>query len=305
MSTGKKFTQGIAAVFALVAAGSQFTYTVLPSDMANVRRMGNMLYEEPVGEGLHFKIPLIDTVDPLQVDLRTLHIPPFLANTIDNQQVTVEMNFNYTVPRDKVNHLLYGVGKAGGGEVDANIIRVAMDRAARIIAVQNTTLIPAKREDIQKLITARVFEAVQQEFGIEPHSLQIAQISPSDAFITSNEKAVLAKNIALLEQNNERIRRAQAEQAVLQSEGDAKVAVQEARGASEEAVIIAEANKLKWEKDGQAAAAGTGIGVDVFGDTATYLRYLDVKAQLNWDGVRPDVSVTGGAATVVIPGMKP
>ena len=303
--TAKKITIGLASAFALTALGSQFIYVVQPSDMANVRRLGNMLYQEPVGEGPHFRIPFLDTVDTLQVDLRTLHIPPFKVNTVDNQQITLEMNFNYTVPKESVNRLLYQVGKAGGGEVDANIIRVAMDRAARAFAVQNTTQISAKREDIQREVTTRVFEAVTEQFGIEPHSLQFAQIALSEAFIQSNEAAVLAKNEALLEQNRERIKSAQAAQAVILSEGNAKVAIENARGESESAIILAEANRYKAEQDGKGQAGLTTAGINVFGDVDTYNRYLEAKAKLRWDGVLPQVSVQGGGATVVVPSLKP
>lgn len=299
--SAKKVTIGLVSAFALAVGASQFIFVVEPSDMANVRRMGNMLHTEPLGEGPHFMIPLLDKVDTLQVDLRTLHIPPFKVNTVDNQQITLEMNFNYTVPKESVNRLLYQVGKAGGGEVDANVIRVAMDRASRIFSTKNTTRISEQREEIQREVTRVVFEAVQEQFGIEPHSLQFAQIALSDAFITSNEAAVLAKNTALLEQNRERIKTAQAAQAVIRSEGDAKVAVEQARGETQSAIIEAEANRYKAEKDGQGQAALTEAGIKVFGDAATYNRYLDARTKLQWDGVMPQVSVQGGGATVVVP----
>lgn len=299
--SAKKVTIGLASAFGLAVAATQFIFVVEPSDMANVRRMGNMVHTEPLGEGPHFMIPLIDKVDHIQVDLRTLHIPAFKVNTVDNQQITLEMNFNYTVPKESVNRLLYQVGKVGGGEVDANIIRVAMDRASRIFSTKNTTLISGQREDIQREVTNIVFQAVKDQFGIEPHSLQFSQIALSDAFIASNEAAVLAKNTALLEQNRERIKSAQAEQAVIRSQGDAKVAVENARGETQSALIAAEADKYKAEKDGQGQAALTEVGIEVFGDAATYNRYLEARTKLQWDGVMPQVSVQGGGATVVVP----
>jgi len=295
--SAKKVTIGLVSAFALAAAASQFVFVVEPSDMANVRRMGNMVHQQPLGEGPHLMIPLLDKVDTLQVDLRTLHIPPFKVNTVDNQQITLEMNFNYTVPPESVNRLLYQVGKAGGGEVDVNIIRVAMDR---IFSNKNTTRISEQREEIQREVTRVVFEAVEEQFGIAPHSLQFAQIALSDAFITSNEAAVLAKNTALLEQNRERIKTAQAQQAVIRSEGEAKVAIEAARGESQSALIQAGADKLKAELEGQAQSALTTAGIKVFGDVATYNRYLEARTKLKWDGVRPQVSVEGGGATTVV-----
>ena len=81
---------GIAAVIVL----SSSIYVVDPSEMANVRWMGRDVYTTPVGAGAHLKIPLIDTVDIVQVSLTTLHIPAFDVNTVDNQKITLEINFN-------------------------------------------------------------------------------------------------------------------------------------------------------------------------------------------------------------------
>jgi regulator of protease activity HflC (stomatin/prohibitin superfamily) len=295
---------GLAAAFTAAAIfGPQFIYTVKPSEMGNVRRLGTMRFEEPVGPGPHFKIPFIDKVDTLQTSLRTLHMPAFSVKTVDNQQVTLEINFNYTVPKDQVNRLLYDIGKAGGDSIDSSIKPVAMDRAARIFAQQNTTLISANREKIQAEVQEKVFAALHEQFGIEPHSLQIAQIGYSPSFVKSNEEAVLAKNDALAEENKERIKSAQALQAIIRSEGTAKAAIETARGQSESSVIIAEANRDALKLKGEGQAALTKAGIEVFGSPEAYLRYLEAKAALKWDGQRPQVEVGNGSNvnTVVVP----
>ena len=135
--------------------------------MANVRRLGNVRYEKPVGAGPHFKWPIIDIADHLQVSLRTLHIPEFSVNTIDNQKITLAINFNYTVPAESVNGLLYGVGKSGSSGIDDAIIPVAKDRAGRVFNQYNTTDISKNREAIQRDVTERVFEAVDETVRLE------------------------------------------------------------------------------------------------------------------------------------------
>ena len=283
--SGNKLANRLLATFAAAAIiGPSFMYTVQPSNMANVRRLGEKRFEEPVGQGPHFKLPFVDKVDMIQTDLRTLHIPPFTVITVDNQQVTLNINFNYTVPKDSVNRLLYGVGKAGNTDIDANIIPVAKDRASRIFSQQNTTMISRNREDIEKEVQDKIFAAVKDQFGIEPHSLQIAEISYSNAFVTSNNEAVKEKN-------GERVKQAQAEQAVIKSEGEAKVAVQNARGESQTTVIVAEANKDAAKLKGEGQSALTKAGIEVFGSPEKYLDYLETKAALKWDGQRPRVEV--------------
>jgi len=54
---------GIGAVIlvALIAVDSYFV--VEPTEMAGLRRLGQVVTTKPLGPGLHFKLPLIDKVD--------------------------------------------------------------------------------------------------------------------------------------------------------------------------------------------------------------------------------------------------
>jgi regulator of protease activity HflC (stomatin/prohibitin superfamily) len=294
----RKVVIGVAlAIFAFVAAKECY-YVVNPSDRANVRRFGNVLYDTPVAPGLHFKAPFIDSADMMQVSLRTLHVPPFDVNTVDNQKITLEINFNYTVPANKVNHLLYEVGRSGNADIDDSIIPVTKDRASRVFAQQNTTTISANREEIQAKVTKEVSEAVTQLFGIEPHSLQIASITYSQAFIESNENAVKAKNDAVAEQNKQVVETAKAQQKVIAAKGLADAAIEEATGEAKSAVIRAEADKQKQVLDGEGQGARLKAEIAALGGSDLYIRYLQAKAQNLWNGEAPHVM--GGASTPVV-----
>lgn len=304
----KLIAGGLTAAF-LVAAGMGSFYTVDPSEKANVRRLGNIEYSEPVGAGTHLKIPFIDHVDRVQVSLRTLHVPAFDVNTIDNQKITLEINFNYTVPTSKVNHLLYEVGKAGNMDLDESILPVAKDRAARVFAQQNTTTVSQNREAIQAKVEKDVSDAVRELFGIEPHSLQIASIGYSKAFIESNENAVKAKNDAIAEQNKQVVATAIAQQKVIAAKGEADAAIESATGAAKSAVIAAEADKQKQVLDGEGQGARLKAEIAALGSPENYIKYLDAKAKNLWDGKAPQVmsgGANGGSApTVVVPIQAP
>jgi len=174
----------VAGVVVILLLYSSF-FKIDQTELGNVRRLGVALYAQPLKPGLHFKIPLFDTADRVQVTLTTLHIPPFEVMTVDNQKVTLDMNFNFTIPPEKVNHVLYEIGRAGNVDIQEQIIPVAKDRASRIFAIQNMVNINAGREKIQEEIEASVSKSVIELFGIQPHSLQIAAIKPSDAFMAS------------------------------------------------------------------------------------------------------------------------
>ncbi|MBF0119327.1 MAG: hypothetical protein HQK79_10870 [Desulfobacterales bacterium] len=230
-------------------------YKVDQTELANVRRFGVVRYNKPVKPGLHFKIPIIDTVDKLQVTLTTLHVPPFDVTTIDNQKITLDMNFNYTIPEDKVFHIMYEIGRAGSVDIEIQIIPVVRDRTSRIFAIQNMATVNANRSSIQNEIEKSVAKSVEELFGIQPHSLQIAGITPSAAFMASNEAAVKAKNEAVAAENTKRTRQFEADQVVIKAKGEADSAIEAARGRSQSALLEAQANKTKLELEGEGEAS--------------------------------------------------
>lgn len=97
----------------------------------------------------HFKLPFVDIVDKMQVTLQTLHIPAFGVLTVDNQRVSIEGNFNYTIPKDQFYHLMYEVGRSGNIDINDQVIAVAKDSNRQNFAAQNMVAVNANREAIQ------------------------------------------------------------------------------------------------------------------------------------------------------------
>ena len=312
-STGKRFVLiGIAAVIVFFLAMDSF-FVVDQTERANVRRMGTRVYDQPLGPGLHFKLPLLDKADELTVTLTTLHIPPFKVTTVDNQEVTIEENFNYTIDDSAVNYLLYEVGKSGKGGIDDQIIPVAKERTGRIFARQNMANVNANREQVTADVTNTVVGVVTDLFKITPHSFQLASIIPSPQFMTSNEAAVKAKNDAVAEENKKVVESNKAAQMVIIAKGNADRAIEEARGRSESIKLEAEANYLRVVKEaesnlkrltmeGEGQEKRLAAEIKPFGTPDKYIAYLEAQAKLRWDGKQPQiVSGQGSGTNLVIP----
>jgi membrane protease subunit HflC len=272
----------IGAIVLLFAINGSF-FTIDQTDMGNIRRLGSKLYAQPLGPGLHFKLPFIDTPDKIQVTLNTVVIEPFDVSTIDNQVVTISINYNYTIPSDQVNHLLYEVGGMGDDQtnIHAQAIAVAKDRASAIFAGQNMVTVNANRAAIQAAITASVHERLRSLFGIEPHSLQLPEIKPSPQFLASNAAAVNAKNAAVAAENTKRTKQFEADQVVITAKGAADAAIEEARGASQSAKLNADGEKYRL----LAQADGLRAEVSAFGSPAEYVEYI--RSGQGWNGVLP------------------
>jgi regulator of protease activity HflC (stomatin/prohibitin superfamily) len=292
----------VAIVLAVLIVLNGTWYTISPTDRGNVRRFGVVQYDKPVEPGLHFKLPFIDRVDQLQVSLTTLRIPPFDVTTVDNQKVTLEMNFNYTTPDNKVNHVLYEIGRAGNTDIEDQVLAVAKDRAARIFAGQNMVTVNANRAEIQETIEKSISSSVKDLFGIEPHSLQIVAITPSPAFMESNERAVKAKNDAVAAENTKRTKQFEADQIVISAKGQADSAIEAARGRAESVRLEAEAAKTRLTLEGEGQESNLASQIKPFGTPDKFIQYLQAKAALNWNGQTPQiVTGSGGGANLVIP----
>ena len=264
-------------------------FTVDPTEMANIRRFGNVVYEQPLEKGLHFKIPIIDSVDKIQISLKSLSIPDFKALTIDNQQITLSINFNYEIPQDAVNYLMYQVGKSGNADIDNQIISITEDRTQRIFSTQNMTSINANREQIQQKVEQFVFQSVKDTFKIKPHSLQISALTPSDVFMKSVESATKAKNDAVAAENQKATVQYQADQRVIQAKGEADAMLAKANAQAQATILIANAEKQRLLNE-----------IEPFGSAATYVDYIRLKS---WNGTVPQVVTSGNSngSNVVIP----
>src|SRR5262245_25236023 len=133
----------VAIVGALVAN----TFVIVdPTQMAGKRRLGQVVVDRPLGPGLHFKLPLIEKIDKLQISLETYKLDRLTVNTVDNQPITIAVGLTYRIPADAVLKLLYEVGRAGNVDIGENFQRIIADRTAKIFAQQNTTTISENRE---------------------------------------------------------------------------------------------------------------------------------------------------------------
>jgi len=298
-SAPARVTQFFIIVSLLVVVNGSW-YKVDQTERANIRRFGVAIYSKPVQPGLHFKIPFIDTVDKIQISLKTLHIPPFDVTTIDNQKITLDENFNYTISDDKVYHVMYEIGRAGNSDIDSQVVPVVKDRTGRIFSGQNMTTVNANRQAIQAEIEKAVSKSVEDLFGIQPHSLQIAGITPSSAFMASNEEAVKAKNAAVAAENTKKTRQFEADQIVIKAKGDADSAIEAARGRSESTLLEAQANKTRQVLEGEGLEARLAAEIKPFGTPEKYVEYLKAKATLNWNGQQPQIVAGSGSATNLI-----
>ncbi len=304
VSIPPKLVMIFAVTLALLGTAASGFYTVQPTEMAGVRRLGTVVTDTPVGPGLHFKLPWIDIVDTIQTSLDTFQMNNLTVYTVDNQAVSVGVGISYHIPSSAVLHLLYGVGRTGNVDITENIRPVLADRVLRVFSTQNTVGISANRQQIAGDIRSQVSQALGSIFGLEITDLQLSSITYSQSFQASVEAAVQAKNDAIRAENTVSKVRYEGEQAKVSADAQAAVRIAQANAEAGATVAQARAQResaiLKAEGEAQATAL-TGeaqakivqlLGVAVAANPGVTF----YEASHRWNGQLPATMLSGASS---------
>jgi regulator of protease activity HflC (stomatin/prohibitin superfamily) len=257
-----------------------------------------------LGPGLHFKLPLLDRIDKLQVSLETYRIDHLTVNTIDNQPIAIAVGLTYRIPPDAVLKLLYTVGRAGNFDIGENFSRIIADRTAKIFAQQNTTTISENREKLSSALRALLAADLGRLYGIEVIDFQIAQITYSESFRASVEAAVKAKNEAVAAENTVNRIRFEAQQAVARANGEAEAKLKIAAADRQSAILAAQGRAEAVHLEGDSRAAVLRLYADILKANPGV---VDLVRADRWNGVLPATLLQGqgGVPLISLPRSEP
>ena len=283
----------ILAAIVIVFLASDSYFIVQPTQMAGVRRLGNVHSTEPVPPGMHFKAPFIDTVDRLQVSIDNFRIDNLRVYTIDNQSVQISVGITYDIPKDAVLKLLYQVGKPGDAGIMHNIEQIISDRTLKVFAKRNTIKISEEREQISNEVRQSVAQGVREQFGMEILDLQIPSLKYSDSFVASVEAAVKAKNDAVAAQNTVNRIRYEGEQKVVTAKAEAEAQIARAQAQKQSRILEAEGEAKSIELRAVAEAQSIHIRGEALKDNA---RVIELTIAQRWNGQPPHTVLGAGGA---------
>lgn len=272
---------GLLALTAIVALivlfGSWFV--VPPADVAFTRWLGGtVMQRQPLGPGLHLKVPFMENVDEMQVSQSIYTLPPMQVYTNDNQSVSITVSVIYRVPPADAHHLLYEVGRTGNVDVDSTVLPVVRNDAQSVFARYNTLTISDRRAQIADAMQSAISNDVLRLFGIQVINVQLTGIRYSEAFTQSVEAAMSAKAAAVQAQNEVLQKQYEGQQAVVLAEAHAKAKIAAAQGEAKAIQLVSDALR----------------------QNPTYVRWYEAT---RWNGVLPRY-VAGRAAVPVIDAGK-
>ena len=266
-------------------------FIIEPTELGAIRRFGQVVSPQPLQPGLHYKVPVIDQADTLQVSLDTFHAENLLVYTVDNQPVEVSVSMSYRIPEHAVFNLMYQVGRAGSVDIAENIRPVLNDRIMRVFAKMNTTKISEDRVVIAEEIKRSAQEVLNDLFALEVVDLQISSIKYSQVFEASIEAAVKAKNEATAAENTVKRVQYEGEQKVVKAEADAKALIAEAEARKQAKILEAEGEARLIELEGKAKADALKLQAAAIRDNPELIDFTQAQ---NWDGKLPQ-TILGNA----------
>jgi regulator of protease activity HflC (stomatin/prohibitin superfamily) len=289
LPVGKIVGGVVGAIVVLVGVSSSY-YTVEPSDVAFTRRFGVVQQERtsPVGNGMHFKMPFIDTVDKMQVSQNTWHFKDIGVKTVDNQTVTLSASMTYRFPPSTVYKLLYETGSSGNFDIASNIEPVVRDRIMKVFAPENTVTISERRSLISTTVQHDIKAVLGTMFGIEVLDFQISAIDYSPSFVKSVEAAVEAKNLAIRAENIVRQKEQEAAQARAVAQGTKDAKILEAEGE-------AQSIKLKAKAEAEAMALRAA-------SLEKNQRLVEYEIATRWNGQLPEYMLGNTMPMIQLPG---
>ncbi|MFA5127879.1 MAG: prohibitin family protein [Patescibacteria group bacterium] len=189
------------------------------------------------GEGLYFKIPIIQQVEIMDVKMQKDEVPAS-ASSKDLQIVTSKIAINFHLSPENANKVWQDIGK----DFNSRIIAPSIQEAVKAITAKFTAEeLIIRREDVKDQIKTNLAERLIKNYIIVD-DINITEFDFSKSFNEAIEAKVTAEQLKLkAERDLERIR-IEAEQKVVEAEGKAKAIRTEAQALNSNPKVV----ELRW-----------------------------------------------------------
>ena len=168
-------------------------------------------------EGLHLKVPLIQSVKILDVKTQVESIDATAASK-DLQNVTAKIALNYHLDSERVNKLWQSLG----AEYKVRIIDPAIQEAVKAVTAKYTAEeLITKRPQVKDDVKVALTERLNKEFIIVDE-FSIVNFDFSSSFNAAIESKVTAEQNALASKNKLEQVKYEAEQRITEAKGEAE-----------------------------------------------------------------------------------
>jgi len=223
-------------------------------------------------EGLHFRIPIMQNVEIMEVRTQKFEVLKANAASSDLQVVTTSVALNYHIDKAKANEVYQKIGVNWGDKV---ITPAILESLKATTAKYTAEELITKRELVKKELEDSLRERLAV-YNLIMETISITNFDFSPDFNAAIEKKVTSQQSKLNEEQILGIKQIQAQQALAEAQGQAN---------SKTTLAAAEANATLVKA--QAEAQAVKLITEQLAEQPEYVEYI--KAQ-RWDGKLPLVS---------------
>jgi len=266
-------------------------YTVEEGHIGIKKRFSEAV--EQVNPGLHFKMPFIESIEPIEVRTRK-NAEKMPSSTSEQMPVTVEVSVNWTVDKTAALDLYRKYG--GLAQFEARILDPRFRSAAKDVIPHFTAekLIQDRAAAINGIELKLIEE--MKGFPVSMDNVQIENIVLPVKYIRSIETKQTEKNLAAAEEHKLARQALTAEQAVntAKAERDARKATADgqAYAVREAAKAEAEAITVKGEAEAKAIKAKS----NALKANALIVKLTEAQ---QWDGKLPQTILGSGVMPIL------
>ncbi len=264
----------IGVVVALVAAFLTSAFTIVDSGHVGVVRTLGAVQPEPLPEGFHFKKPLLDQVEIIDIRLRKAESQASAASK-DLQVVSTRVAVQYSLNGPVVPITYQKIGRRE--IVETTLVNPAIMESVKAVTARYTA---------EELITARAEVKVQIQSAIESFiDTTLAQKEAVGALSLAN---VAITDFDFSAEFNRAIEeKVRAEQEALKAKNEKLRRVTQAEAAAAERTLAADAEAYQIEVASKARADAIRREAEALKDNPALIQ---LRIAEKWNGMLPQVS---------------
>lgn len=312
---------GVSAAFAILFLMIPFSFhTVNPGEIAVVKHLGKATAVRT--SGTYFDFWITDQYETYDAKVQNLEVR---ANTYskDAQTMDIAMTVQFQIKSESGIAIAERYGSINA--LTKRLESVAVEKTKATLSSYSAMEIIEKRSSISPQVETVIKEAVDESFYVNIEKVVLTNIDFSDAFEQTVEDKMIAEQEKLKAEYEKETAIIKAEQELEVAKLQANARIEAARGDSEARLLAAqaEANAIQAKSIEVARALGFTIRetevtdeenqvsvkyeIDFAGKTTEeigvivdYLKYAEYLQ--SWDGKLPEVVVTDGNASILLPG---
>lgn len=245
------------------------------------------------GPGLHFKVPLIDSVKHIEVRERK-NVEDLAASTANQLPMTATVSINWTVKGDEGLTLYVRYGSLD--QFEQRILDPKLRQAAKAaLATFRADELIRNRNDAIAAIQENMI-TLMENYPVAVHSPQIENISLPQRYLEAIQQKEEAREAAVREQHNLERQKLEAAREIQTAEADRDAAKARADGQAYKIKVEAEANAEAILIEGQAEADKIALINKSLAENPLLIEYEKAK---RWSGVLPTTMLPNGATPFI------